>query len=179
MARSRITVPHRDDATRVATTPPRALLPRQLSDAEVAVFEAAGERRVLERNALIFRRGELGRSMFVVESGQVRLEFGNGLADKVIGPREFFGELALFIGNHARVASAIAVEPSVMYVIEHGAFERLLEREPALLAGFMVRSFAYLVASEQQLIASLKRSMSISSRPISVPGTRRSPRRSR
>ena len=147
----------RSDAANVPTTLSRAVLPRQLSDRELAVFGVAGQRREVARNELIFRRGELGRSMFVVESGQIRLEFGNGLSDKVIGAREFFGELALFIGNHARVASAVAVEPTALVVLEHPEFEKLLAREPGLLASFMVRSFAYLVASEQQLIASLKR----------------------
>jgi diguanylate cyclase (GGDEF)-like protein len=93
----------------------------------------------------------------VIESGAVQLEFGNGMPDKVIGVREFFGELALFIGNHARVANAVAVESTVLHVIDAGAFEALLDREPRLLAQFMRRSFSYLVASEQQLIASLKR----------------------
>jgi diguanylate cyclase (GGDEF)-like protein len=137
---------------------PRApLLPRHLSDEELAVFIAAGKRRELGPGEVIFRRGELGRSMFVIDSGQILLEFGNGLPDKVIGAREFFGELALFIGNHARVANALSVDHSVLHVVENGAFEGLLEREPQLLAHFMRRSFAYLVASEQQLIASLKR----------------------
>jgi len=153
MARTRDAIARNEAGAKSAAR----LLPRQLSDQEVALFGEAGQRRTVDRNELIFRRGELGRSMFVVDSGQIRLEFGNGLSDKVIGPREFFGELALFIGNHARVASALAVEPSTMVVIEHAGFERLLGREPALLANFMVRSFAYLVASEQQLIASLKR----------------------
>jgi diguanylate cyclase (GGDEF)-like protein len=143
-----------DDA---AQRPRAGLLPRQLSDRELALFVAAGERRELQPRDIVFRRGELGRSMFVVESGQIRLEFGHDVADKVIGPREFFGELALFIGNHARVANAIAVEPVVMHVVEASSFERLLEREPALLAHFMRRSFAYLVASEQKLIQNLKR----------------------
>lgn len=133
------------------------LLPRQLSDAELALFVGAGQRRLVRPRELIFARGELGRSMFVVESGSVRLEFGDGVPDKLIGAREFFGELALFIGNHARVANAVAADEAVLHVVENGAFERLLEGEPRLLSQFMRRSFAYLVASEQQLIASLKR----------------------
>ncbi|UXI68516.1 GGDEF domain-containing protein [Tahibacter amnicola] len=132
-------------------------LPRQLSDAELAVFATAGRRRELIPREMIFRKGELGRAMFVIESGTIQLEFGDGMPDKLIGPREFFGELALFIGNHARVANAVAAEASSLYVIEHAAFERLLETEAALLAHFMRRSFSYLVASEQQLIQSLKR----------------------
>jgi diguanylate cyclase (GGDEF)-like protein len=136
---------------------PKPVLPRHLSDAELELFERAGQRREIPAGEMIFRRGELGRSMFVIRSGSIRLEFGDGLTDKVIGPREFFGELALFIGNHARVANAVAVEPSALYVVDHDAFEALLEQQPSLLAHFMRRSFTYLVASEQQLIQSLKR----------------------
>jgi diguanylate cyclase (GGDEF)-like protein len=116
-----------------------------------------GEARALRAGEVIFRRGELGRAMFLIDSGRVQLEFGDGLADKLIGPLEFFGELALFIGDHARVASAVAAEDSQLYLIEADAFERLLEREPALMAKFMRRSFSYLVTSEQQLIANLRR----------------------
>lgn len=144
-------------AERAAQRPRPLLLPRELSDAEFELFRAAGARRVLVDGERIFRRGELGRGMFIVESGRVQLEFGESLADKLIGPREFFGELALFIGNHARVASATAMSATVLHVIEAGEFERLLDQEPRLLAQFMRRSFAYLVASEQQLIQGLKR----------------------
>lgn len=133
------------------------MLPRHLSDSELAIFKAAGPLRQVGTDEIIFRRGELGRSMFVIESGDVRLEFGGDVPDKVIGPREFFGELALFIGNHARVANAVAACPCSLRVIEHAAYERLVETEPALLAQFMRRSFAYLVASEQQLISNLTR----------------------
>jgi diguanylate cyclase len=132
-------------------------LPRQLSDEELALFVGAGQRRELIPREMIFRKGELGRAMFVIESGTIQLEFGDGMPDKLIGAREFFGELALFIGNHARVANAIAAEASVLRVIEHTAFEHLLQTEAPLLAQFMRRSFSYLVASEQQLIQSLKR----------------------
>jgi len=139
---------------------PRArplLLPRQLSDAELALFASIGRRRELIAREVVFHKGELGRAMFVVESGQIQLEFGDGLPDKLIGEREFFGELALFIGNHARVANAVAAGSCVLYVVEHDEFESLLDSQPGLLAQFMRRSFSYLVASEQQLIQSLKR----------------------
>lgn len=142
----------------MVTMRPRPLmLPRELSAAEFALFQTAGKIRRVNPGEMIFRRGELGRSMFVVEDGQVQLEFGDGLPDKLIGPREFFGELALFIGNHARVASATAATPATLHVVEATEFETLLSDEPHLLAQFMRRSFAYLVASEQQLIQGLKR----------------------
>jgi diguanylate cyclase len=134
-----------------------SLLPRHVADDEYALFASVGAPRAVDVGEMIFRRGELGRSMFLIERGLIQLEFGDGMPHKVIGPREFFGELALFIGNHARVASAIAAQPARLYVVECGEFEQLLSRAPLLMAQFMRRSFAYLVNSEQQLIANLKR----------------------
>ncbi|MEO7013494.1 MAG: GGDEF domain-containing protein [Dokdonella sp.] len=141
----------------LANRPRTPRLPRELSERELALFISVSERREVSPGEVIFRRGELGRSMFIVESGQIRLEFGDGMPDKLIGPREFFGELTLFIGDHTRVANAVATLATVMHVIEQQTYDRLLDTEPRVLAQFMRRSFSYLVASEQQLIASLKR----------------------
>jgi diguanylate cyclase (GGDEF)-like protein len=138
-------------------TPLMGRLPRQLSAREMDLFVHAGQRMELSSGRAVFRRGEFGRSMFVIESGRVLLEFAGDLPDKLIGPDEYFGELALFVGNHARSGSALAAEPSVIYVIDPDVFETLLQREPLQMAQFMLRSFTYLVASEQQLIANYKR----------------------
>lgn len=137
--------------------PRQILLPRELSDAEFELFASAGTTCELARGESIFRRGEFGRHMYVVERGAVDLEFGGEIADKTIFPREFFGELALFVGSHARMGNASAREPSTLRVIGADEFESLLRSAPGLLARFMLRSFSYLVASEQQLIQSLRR----------------------
>jgi diguanylate cyclase len=130
---------------------------RRLSEGELALFDSVGERRMVAAGELIFRRGELGRTMFVVVEGEVALEFGDGMRDKRIGALEFFGELAFFIGNHARLASAVAVGPCLLVAVSNSDLDLLLEQAPATIARFMRRSFAYLVASEQQLILNLKR----------------------
>ena len=65
------------------------------------MFRSQGTALSAHTGESIFKRGELGRNMFVVESGQVQLEFGDGMPDKLISPSQFFGELALFIGSHA------------------------------------------------------------------------------
>ena len=132
-------------------------LPRQLSDQEFSLLASCGERRELPPGQTVFKHGEYGRAMFAIDSGHAMLEFTSNLPYKLIGPREYFGELALFIGNHARSGGAMAAEPCTLYVIEQAAFEDLLSRAPETLAMFMRRSFAYLVASEQQLIANYKR----------------------
>lgn len=132
-------------------------LPRQLSARELELFAAIGQRVELVSGRAVFRRGEYGRSMFVVESGRILLEFSGDLPDKLIGPGEYFGELALFVGNHARTGSALATEPSVVHLVDPDAFEELLGREPLQMAQFMLRSFNHLMAREQQLIANCKR----------------------
>ena len=133
------------------------LLPRELSDEELAVFAAVSTRRDLVAGEIVFRHGEVGRCMYIIESGEIRLEFGEDLPDRLIGERTFFGELTLFIGNHARGATAVAARPGTVHVVDHAAFEQLMLHEPRHLAHFMRRSFSYLVASEQQLIANQKR----------------------
>jgi len=147
-------------AATVASLPPKAHaphLPRQLSDGEFVMLRSAGPALRVPAEETLFRKGEIGHSMYVIETGEVRIEFGDGLPHKILGPREYFGELALFIGNHSRVASATAQTACTLRVIDYPAFDGLMANEPALLAQFMRRSFAYLVASEQQLIGHLKR----------------------
>lgn len=148
-----------DDAASVgAVEPPRlSLLPRELSAAEFDLFRSTGAQSDIAAGEIIFRRGELGRHLFVVESGAVRLEFGGEIRDKTIAPREFFGELALFVGAHARMANAMALSPTQLRVIDAEHFQSLLQAAPDVLARFMLRSFSYLVASEQRLIQSLRR----------------------
>ncbi|HET7562026.1 MAG TPA: GGDEF domain-containing protein [Rhodanobacteraceae bacterium] len=146
-----------EPAAPVHGVPAMGRLPRQLSTPEMQLFASVGQRQVLAPGQAVFRRGEFGRSMFVIESGRILLEFAGDLPDKLIGPDEYFGELALFVGSHARSGSALASEPSVVYLVDPDAFEQLLQREPLQMARFMLRSFTYLVASEQQLIGNYKR----------------------
>lgn len=141
----------------VAAELPHARAQRRLTEIEFTLFASIGHPRSVPPGETIFRKGERGRAMFVVESGEIRLEFGDGLPPKLVGAREFFGELALFIGDHTRVASAIAITQTQVRVVDNALFDSILEHEPRLLARFMRRSFAYLVASEQQLIEHLKR----------------------
>ncbi len=141
-----------------AVPPPRmTLLPRQLSAIEFDLFLGTGEPILVATGQTLFRRGEAGRHMFVVESGRIELDFGDDLPRKYIEAQEYFGELALFIGEHGRMANATALEPARLRVVDRDDFERLLASSPEVLARFMLRSFSYLVASEQHLIQNLRR----------------------
>ncbi|WP_374603407.1 diguanylate cyclase domain-containing protein [Arenimonas sp.] len=134
-----------------------ARLPTQLSPEEFRVLASVGVSRAVLPGEELFRRGEDAQSMFLVDTGEIRLCFDDGLADKLLGPGQYFGELAVFIGRHQRFARAVAETPGVLYEITQQAFESLVGQEPAHMARFMRRSFAYLVAGEHQLVQSLRR----------------------
>ena len=132
-------------------------LPSQLAPEEFRVLASAGVSRAVLPGEELFRRGDAAQSMYLIDTGEVRLCFDEGLADKQLGPGQYFGELAVFIGRHQRFARAVAETPGVLYEVTQEAFQALLDREPALVARFMQRSFAYLVAGEHQLVQSLRR----------------------
>jgi len=146
--------------TRLSASPPLArsdLLPSVPTRDEWALLSAAGMTRAVLPGEQLFRRGDEAQSMFLIDTGQVRLSFEDGLADKMLGPGQYFGELSVFVGEHLRFANAVVETEGVLFEISASAFASLLDREPAVMSRFMQRSFTYLLAGEQQLMQSLRR----------------------
>ena len=133
------------------------LLPSVLSPEERALLTSAGNARAVLPGEHRFRRGDDAQSMFLIESGEVRLRFEDGLADKILGAGQYFGELSVFVGQHLRFATAVVESEGVLFEVSSDAFSRLIDRAPAAIARFMQRSFTYLVTGEQQLMQSLRR----------------------
>jgi diguanylate cyclase (GGDEF)-like protein len=133
------------------------LLPSVLNREEWALLSAAGLTRAVLPGEQLFRRGEDAGCMFLIDTGQVRLSFEDGLADKILGAGQYFGEMSVFVAEHLRFASAVVETEGVLFEIPSAAFAALLGREPAVISRFMQRSFAYLLAGEQQLMQSLRR----------------------
>ncbi|AMJ58091.1 hypothetical protein AXG53_16720 [Stenotrophomonas sp. KCTC 12332] len=134
-----------------------AALRAQLSPVEFDLFAQYGVRRTLQADELLFRRGDLGSSMFIIVSGTVSLDFGAGLAPKPMGSSDFFGELGLLIERHPRSCDARANCDSVLLEITHANFHRLIDQDPAMVVFFLRRTLSRVVSSEQRLIAQLSR----------------------
>ena len=128
-----------------------------LSPSELALFDAVGERRAYVQGERLFVRGDNGRTMFVILDGQVELDFGADLARKTLGPGEFFGELGLLIGDHLRSATARVLMPTEMVDLGAAELERLLDRDPRLVAQFLHRAITRIVRNEQVLTHRLRR----------------------
>jgi diguanylate cyclase (GGDEF)-like protein len=124
---------------------------------EFALFAQVGRVRGVEPGERLFRRGDLGTTMYVISQGEVELDFGEDLAHKRLGPGEFFGELGLLIGDHARSADAVAVGHGLLLELRKEEFEPIAERAPALLAHFLRRAIQRVVLNEQTLIGRLRR----------------------
>jgi diguanylate cyclase (GGDEF)-like protein len=128
-----------------------------LSRAELALFDGVGRRRTVASGERLFARGENGRTMFVVLEGRVELDIGGDLSRKTLGPGEFFGELGLLIGDHVRSAGARALAAAELIELGDSELERLLDRDPRLVAHFLHRAITRIVRNEQVLTHRLRR----------------------
>ena len=90
-------------------------------------------RRRLEAGEVLFREGDKGTELYVVESGRLRVFRHDGDREvelASLGERELVGEMA-FLGNARRTATVVAeVDTDVIVVDIENANEYLL-RQPA------------------------------------------------
>lgn len=128
-----------------------------LTEEEFDLFREIARLRRVEPGEVLFRRGDLGSTMYVIAEGEVDLEFGEDMISKRLGPREFFGELGLLLGDHARSADAITASPGAMLELCELEFEQIAERDPLRMASFLRRAILRVVRNEQSLIRRLRR----------------------
>jgi hypothetical protein len=79
----------------------------------------------------IFKEGDAGHHLFLVEKGTVRLESGGHLIASA-SQGDFFGEMAL-IDESPRSADAICTEDCTLLTLERRAFEEATEYYPQIL----------------------------------------------
>lgn len=124
---------------------------------ESALFAAVGRARRTYSGEVLFRRGDLGTTMYVIVEGTIELDFGDDLIVKRLGPGEFFGELGLLIGDHARSADAVAPVDGRLIELRHEEFQHLVDRSAGLVSHFLRRAIMRVVLNEQGLIRRLRR----------------------
>ena len=74
----------------------------------------------------MFTEGQDGDSLYLIETGRVKVfigdEDGREIILKILGPGDFFGEMAL-IDKQPRSASVSTLESSTFRILSHQAFE--------------------------------------------------------
>jgi CRP-like cAMP-binding protein len=99
--------------------------------------------RDYEPGAVLFREGEPGDFMYVIQSGEVEIRRTIGEVERVLAvlpAGEFFGEMAL-INQRPRSATAVVRRPSRLLVIEARTFEAMI-RGKTEIAVRMIRTLA-------------------------------------
>ena len=102
--------------------------------------------------ATVFKEGDAGNDMYVIESGQVDIlhPSGNGEVTASFGPGDFFGEAAA-IEDAPRHATALAKERTRVLRIERGAFADVLRQNAEIGVRIMRRMLARERITEQRL----------------------------
>ena len=78
--------------------------------------------------SIIFREGDEARELFVIKSGEVRIQIGNRTITE-LGPDSIFGEMAL-IDNEPRSATATAVTDVELVPVSEKQFLFLVSQTP-------------------------------------------------
>lgn len=94
--------------------------------AEETLFQRFGKE--FPQGTVLFREGEPGREMFVIQSGRIAISKRVRDVEKVLavlGPGEFFGEMAI-ISNKPRNATATVDQDAKLLVIDPKTFEGMI-----------------------------------------------------
>ena len=78
--------------------------------------------------SVIFREGDEARELFVIKSGQVRIQIGNRTVTELVAD-SIFGEMAL-IDNEPRSATAIALTDIELVAVSEKQFLFLVSQTP-------------------------------------------------
>jgi CRP-like cAMP-binding protein len=112
-----------------------------MANAEDALFQRFGKE--FPKGTVLFREGETGKEMFVLQAGRVMITKTVRDTEKtlaVLGPGEFFGEMAL-ISNKPRNATAVVEEAARLLVIDPKTFEGMI-RGNSEIAVRMIKKLA-------------------------------------
>lgn len=85
---------------------------------------------IFKKGEIIFKEGDLGTEMFVIQKGKVEIKKKIGVEEKVLSTLEkgdFFGEMAILEGI-SRSATAIAIEDTECIVINEATFDNMIKQ---------------------------------------------------
>jgi CRP/FNR family cyclic AMP-dependent transcriptional regulator len=115
-----------------------------------------GTIKAFPKNAIIISEGDRSDSLFIVQSGKVKVyladEDGKELMLSTHGPGEYFGEMILDDGP--RSASVMTLEPSRFSVITTDQFKQFLAQHPEIGLE-LIKSLIYRVRALTKTVGNL------------------------
>lgn len=111
-----------------------------LSDQELAILAHSISRQTFAKDMIIFHKGSIGQSLYIIASGMVRIFLlsasGQEISVNVYGPGQVFGQMSLLDGL-PRAAGAVAMEKTVTLILHRDDLLRHLEACPRLAWSIM------------------------------------------
>ena len=108
-----------------------------LTPSELESLNARVRRRRYAKGTVIFVEGDPGNSLYVIESGHVKITLtspdGRELVITTYGPGDFFGEMAL-LDEAPRSADAVAVDDCHLALLQRTDFVHFVESHPQAAA---------------------------------------------
>lgn len=106
-----------------------------LGSGERAAVAANFIHRTFRRGESIFREGEPGAHLYLIESGRVKISSvspeGREVLVAILGSGEIFGELSLFDAG-VRTADARTMEETTLHALAHDLFRKYVEGHPSV-----------------------------------------------
>ncbi|HEY3354601.1 MAG TPA: Crp/Fnr family transcriptional regulator [Polyangia bacterium] len=109
--------------------------------------------RVCPTGTVLFREGEPGHEMFIIERGRVQLTRNLRGLEKIIAvlpPGEFFGEMAI-INQRPRSATATVIEEARLLVLDQPTFEKMIQENTAIAVRLIKKLAARLEQTNLQV----------------------------
>jgi small-conductance mechanosensitive channel len=110
-----------------------------LTDEETQQIAETVEAKIFSTGEKIVRRGQEGKSMFIIHRGSVKVQINEDGKIKVLrnlSEGDFFGEMGLFTGE-PRTATVVAQEETEVLEIKHTCLKPVLEANPELVERFV------------------------------------------
>src|SRR3989338_3165431 len=124
-----------------------------LSREDIAKILGKLEEKSFNAGTTIFSQGDKGDSFYLIQSGavQVVLESTAGRPESiaVLGPQDWFGEMALLSGE-PRSATIMAVKDTVVWRLSRDDWDELIEKHPTWLLHFCATLSRRLTHAEKQ-----------------------------
>ena len=95
------------------------------TDKELQFIASHADEVEFPSGRVLCKKGETGGDFFVILEGSARVEAGDG--QRMLGPGEFFGEIAL-LDNGPRTATVVAATPMRCLVLGHEQFRDVLHQ---------------------------------------------------
>jgi CRP/FNR family transcriptional regulator, cyclic AMP receptor protein len=109
--------------------------------------------REFARGTVLFREGDPGREMFVIQGGRVTISKRVGDVEKILttlGQGEFFGEMSI-LGNRPRSATATVAEDAKILVIDSRTFEAMIRSNGEIALRMIKKLAERLQAADDQI----------------------------